>query len=109
MSKPIFICLKFNLSSFLRNCSFLFSVDAAKEAFVTILSHLNGNSIEGNLKISQNTPTSPLAIKGSIKGLMPGKHGIHIHELEIEGNNCRSSGGHFNPTNVRFEKNPMFF
>ena len=76
-------------------------MDTAKEAFITILPHLNKNTIVGNLKIRQNTPTSPLVIKGSIEGLMPGKHGIHIHELKIEGNNCRSSGGHFNPTNVK--------
>ena len=82
--------------------------DTAKEAFVTILPHLNGNSITGNLKISQNTPTSPLVIKGSIEGLMPGKHGIHIHQLKIEGNDCTTSGGHFNPGNVRFKKIFLF-
>ena len=79
-------------------------MDTAKEAFITILPHLNKNTIAGNLKISQNTPTSPLVIKGSIEGLMPGKHGIHIHQLKIDGNDCTTSGGHFNPGNVRFKK-----
>ena len=80
-------------------------MDTSKEAFVTISPHLNRNSIGGNVKISQNTPTSPLVIKGSIEGLMPGKHGIHIHQLKTKGNDCTTSGGHFNPGNVRFKKN----
>jgi len=37
-------------------------------------------------------------IKGTITGLKPGKHGIHIHEFgNFSKNNATSSGGHFNP------------
>jgi superoxide dismutase, Cu-Zn family len=36
-------------------------------------------------------------IEGSVKGLKPGKHGIHVHE----GTSCAERGGHFNPEGTR--------
>lgn len=32
-----------------------------------------------------------------ITGLTPGKHGFHVHQWGVEGNDCKSTGGHYNP------------
>ncbi|KAG0626377.1 hypothetical protein M758_2G121200 [Ceratodon purpureus] len=44
--------------------------------------------------------TDPTIIEGEIKGLKPGKHGLHIHALGDTTNGCTSTGPHFNPSNV---------
>ena len=36
----------------------------------------------------------------TIEGLSPGKHGVHIHEAGDISEGWRSTGSHFNPTNV---------
>ncbi|VDM54988.1 unnamed protein product [Angiostrongylus costaricensis] len=40
-----------------------------------------------------------ITINGSVSGLTPGLHGIHIHERGNLGNGCLDAGGHYNPTN----------
>ncbi|XP_061414822.1 copper chaperone for superoxide dismutase [Lethenteron reissneri] len=42
---------------------------------------------------------SPLtcAIEGTVDGLRPGPHGLHVHEFGDLTNGCFSCGGHFNP------------
>lgn len=41
-----------------------------------------------------------ITINGSIKGLKPGKHGMHIHRYgNLLSVNCKGCGGHFNPHN----------
>ena len=39
-------------------------------------------------------------ITGRIFGLKPGRHGFHVHQEGNLGNNCKSSGGHYNPAGV---------
>ncbi|KAG1459696.1 hypothetical protein G6F56_006104 [Rhizopus delemar] len=36
----------------------------------------------------------------TVEGLSPGKHGVHIHEAGDISNGWKSTGGHFNPTDV---------
>lgn len=36
-------------------------------------------------------------ITGSIYGLKPGRHGFHVHQDGKLDNNCKASGGHYNP------------
>ena len=77
-------------------------------AMVTILPASNKKSISGKINFEQKSPNSPLAVKGSVKGLPPGgKHGFHVHEKKIVGNDCLSAGGHFNPKNVSKIKNQI--
>jgi len=47
-------------------------------------------------------------IKVDVKGLTPGKHGIHLHETgKCEGPDFKSAGGHLNPDNKEHGlKNP---
>jgi Cu-Zn family superoxide dismutase len=35
-----------------------------------------------------------LRISGELTGLSFGKHGIHVHEIGVTGNNCNDAGGH---------------
>ena len=40
-----------------------------------------------------------VAVSVEVKGLKPGKHGIHIHTAgKCEGPDFKTAGGHFNPT-----------
>ena len=55
--------------------------------------------VSGVLKLSQNGD-GPTKIVGSITGLAPGKHGLHVHEFGDTTNGCMSTGPHFNPNNM---------
>lgn len=39
-----------------------------------------------------------MRIRGTIYGLEPGKHGMHVHSGRQLGENCELVGDHFNPT-----------
>ena len=52
------------------------------------------NSVNGILVLEQAGQS--VAVKGTLNGLTPGKHGLHIHE----GRSCSSRGGHFSPINA---------
>jgi Cu-Zn family superoxide dismutase len=55
-------------------------------------SEVEGDKIDGFFTFSKNQDT--VVIKGAIVGLLPGKHGIHIHDVI----NTKTQG-HFNPFN----------
>jgi superoxide dismutase, Cu-Zn family len=43
-------------------------------------------------------PLSPVEVTGSVQGLPPGKHGMHVHEVgSCVGPSFTSAGGHFDP------------
>ena len=53
--------------------------------------------IRGTLELSQHG--DEVVIEGTIRGLSPGLHAIHVHEKGIcEGPDFESAGEHFNPT-----------
>ncbi|XP_012541350.1 copper chaperone for superoxide dismutase isoform X1 [Monomorium pharaonis] len=56
-----------------------------------------GNLIRGVVRFAQ-TPEGCI-IDGTIDGLTPGEHGMHIHECGDISNGCDSVGEHFNPNN----------
>ena len=39
-------------------------------------------------------------ITGDVEGLKPGRHGFHVHQEGTLENDCKASGGHFNPEGV---------
>ena len=54
--------------------------------------------VYGKLRLEETS--EGVFITGAIFGLKPGLHGFHVHQ---EGNlldNCKASGGHFNPSGV---------
>lgn len=55
--------------------------------------------VSGTISFVQEE-NNPTTIEGEIKGLTPGKHGLHIHQLGDTTNGCNSTGPHFNPKNV---------
>ncbi|XP_076277820.1 copper chaperone for superoxide dismutase isoform X2 [Lasioglossum baleicum] len=56
------------------------------------------NKIMGVIRFAQ-TPDGCI-IDGTVDGLKPGKHGIHIHECGDISEGCHSVGEHFNPNNT---------
>jgi len=56
----------------------------------------------GVLELSQENPDGPVTIIGNLTGLTPeGMHGFHVHQTGDVREGCKSTGGHFNPKNVR--------
>ncbi|XP_071629776.1 copper chaperone for superoxide dismutase isoform X1 [Temnothorax longispinosus] len=55
------------------------------------------NQIRGVIRFAE-TPEGCI-IDGTIDGLTPGEHGMHIHECGDISNGCDSVGEHFNPNN----------
>lgn len=52
--------------------------------------------VQGVVRFLQLSPDRCL-IDGTIDGLTPGAHGLHVHELGDLTQDCRSCGDHFNP------------
>ncbi|PNI93549.1 CCS isoform 3 [Pan troglodytes] len=53
-------------------------------------------TVQGVVRFLQLTPERCL-IEGTIDGLEPGLHGLHVHQYGDLTNNCNSCGNHFNP------------
>ncbi|GBP74220.1 Copper chaperone for superoxide dismutase [Eumeta japonica] len=45
----------------------------------------------------QQTAEGPLVVDGTVDGLKPGEHGLHVHEAGDLSQGCKSIGGHYNP------------
>ncbi|XP_042093595.1 copper chaperone for superoxide dismutase isoform X3 [Ovis aries] len=52
--------------------------------------------VQGVVRFLQLTPEHCL-IEGTIDGLQPGLHGLHVHQFGDLTRNCNSCGDHFNP------------
>ncbi|KAM5247939.1 copper chaperone for superoxide dismutase [Ctenodactylus gundi] len=52
--------------------------------------------VQGVVRFLQLTPEQCL-IEGTIDGLQPGLHGLHVHQYGDLTNDCNSCGDHFNP------------
>merc|ERR1712180_569981 len=56
------------------------------------------SSVKGQIYLSYREGVTK--IWGTVFDLTVGLHGFHIHEKGQLGNNCKDSGGHFNPSKV---------
>ena len=85
--------------SLLGGCATARHLFAPKSAEAT-LAPTRGNSAAGLM--SFRTQGTELLIQGTLTGLTPGAHGLHIHEGgDCGGPGARNAGGHFNPTGAR--------
>uniref|UniRef100_A0A2P1JJ50 Superoxide dismutase [Cu-Zn] n=1 Tax=Hymenophyllum caudiculatum TaxID=295381 RepID=A0A2P1JJ50_9MONI len=71
----------------------LLVVAGAKRAVVVLK---GTSSVEGVVNLTQDIDGST-TMKVKISGLVPGKHGFHVHEFGDTTNGCMSTGAHFNP------------
>uniref|UniRef100_A0A0H5R428 Superoxide dismutase [Cu-Zn] n=1 Tax=Spongospora subterranea TaxID=70186 RepID=A0A0H5R428_9EUKA len=58
---------------------------------------IKGESVNGLVTLQQTAEGAPTTITGSVRGLVPGQHGFHVHEFGDISQGCTSAGGHFNP------------
>ncbi|KAJ1461852.1 disproportionate superoxide radical into hydrogen peroxide [Pelagophyceae sp. CCMP2097] len=58
---------------------------------------LTGEGVAGVLSLSQTTEDQPTVLAGSISGLKPGLHGLHVHIFGDFAQGLTSAGGYFNP------------
>lgn len=56
--------------------------------------------VEGEIRFVQSEDNRYIQITGRILGLVPGAHGLHVHEGSNPsgGDTCTNIGGHFNPS-----------
>ena len=59
------------------------------------------NGVTGSILLTQDSPATPVKISGQVRGLSPGKHGFHIHQIGSIEDKCKAAGGHYNPMMVR--------
>lgn len=63
------------------------------------VAELQGNNVMGVIRFTQATENACL-IDGTIDGLTPGEHGLHIHEFGDLSQGCGGLGKHYNPYNM---------
>jgi Cu-Zn family superoxide dismutase len=70
--------------------------DADAESATAELQPLGGSTVTG--KVTFTEKDGKVLVEADISGLMPGKHGFHIHEFgDCSAPDGSSAGGHFNP------------
>ena len=82
--------------------SFLLPLAASKTLRATIFKDVGQTtiSVSGTILITQASASDTATIAVSVSGLPPNtQHGYHIHNGVVTGNNCTTSGPHFNPLN----------
>jgi superoxide dismutase, Cu-Zn family len=63
---------------------------------VAVINPTKGNSVHG--KVTFEEQTDGIRVVANLSGLIPGKHGFHVHEFgDISSEDGSSAGGHFNP------------
>ena len=58
-----------------------------------------GSEANGSATFEETNGTVKIVVE--IRGLSPGKHGIHIHEGDCSSSDASSAGGHLNPGNIQ--------
>lgn len=69
-----------------------------RKAIVTLY---KGNEAVGDILFVQEQVDGIVKVNGTVRGLVPGHHGFHVHEKGDIRNNCIAAGAHFNPENKR--------
>merc|ERR1712226_542359 len=61
------------------------------------VANINVGTASGTVKFQYCDVGKCMRITGTIRNLTPGKHGFHIHQKRVSNNDCKSTGGHYNP------------
>lgn len=73
------------------------AVQAAKA--VAVLGATDGNMVSGVVTFTKEG--DKVKVSAHLQGLMPGKHGFHVHEFgDCSSKDGTAAGGHFNPATV---------
>lgn len=68
-------------------------------AAVAVLHPTEGSDVHGTVTFTK--AANSIRIMADVYGLIPGKHGFHIHEFgDCSAPDAASAGGHFNPDNM---------
>uniref|UniRef100_A0A6B2FGB6 Superoxide dismutase [Cu-Zn] n=1 Tax=Bothriechis nubestris TaxID=1766655 RepID=A0A6B2FGB6_9SAUR len=70
---------------------------ASRKAVCVLLRDLDSDANVNGVIYFDQTDDGIVTVKGTIKGLTPGKHGFHVHEFGDNTTGCTSAGPHFNP------------
>jgi Cu-Zn family superoxide dismutase len=71
---------------------------SAQTNAIAVLHPTEGSKVSG--KVTFSATADGVRVEAEIKGLTPGKHGFHVHELgDCSSADGNSAGAHFNPTN----------
>jgi Cu-Zn family superoxide dismutase len=66
---------------------------------VAVLHPLGKSKVRGRVVFTERD--GMVEVRGTVRGLEPGKHGFHIHEFgDCSAADGSSAGGHFNPTKM---------
>lgn len=70
----------------------------------------NSGAVQGVVILTQEAAAKGVTLKGSVRGLTPGKHGIRIHEFGDIRDHCRAdrTGQHYNPYKVKTPESNIF-
>lgn len=72
----------------------------AQKGPLKAIAYIKGETVHGNVTMTQKSCTDHLQVEVSIVGLTPGYHGFHVHEKGDLSGGCGTAGGHYNPDNV---------
>ncbi len=81
------------------SCSKVKSITESQDTVIAQCDLSHSDKVKGTILLMQS-PGTPTLIKGTITGLEPGLHGLHIHEFGDMSDGCKSMGAHYNPDNV---------
>lgn len=74
--------------------------DDTKPDATATLAALGGSGVQGTVTFTK-IDDGKLRIVADVRGLKPGKHGVHVHEFgDCSAADGESAGGHFNPKSV---------
>jgi Cu-Zn family superoxide dismutase len=76
-----------------------FNVPGFAETGKVVIRDTRDNSVSYGRLSFKDTPQG-LEVKGELTGVTPGKHGIHIHQFGVCGDEGKEAGSHYNPDNV---------
>ena len=61
---------------------------------------MRNGTVKGDIRLYYTDGFTRVIVSGTIRGLTPGDHGLHVHTYGDLANGCRNAGPHYNPFNL---------